>query len=280
MLFESMRFETLLVLCAMVTGIVTLCNYIYFKSKGVKVPEVSHKYFWAVDYCRSFFPVFLLVLVLRSFLFEAFRIPSGSMKPTLIEGDFIVVNKFDYGFRLPVLGTKVIPMKNPKTGDIIVFKHESGKDLIKRVVGVPGDHIRYANKKLYINGHEVPTKDVPVTAEQQPVHPRYTLVEKEEQLNNLSHNIYIYPEHPALYAFSDVIVPENSYFVMGDNRDNSEDSRFWGFVRDEDILGRGVLTWLSMDGWNLSKVRWDRFGKSMYNYTDKDTVKDSGNEKS
>jgi len=249
-----MRFEEILLIGTVVTGIVCLLNYFLLKSKA-----------WLVEVCKSFFPVFVIVLVLRSFLFEPFRIPSGSMKPTLLEGDFILVNKYAYGLRLPVLGTIVVPLGQPKAGDIIVFRHTEGKDLIKRVVGIPGDHIQYVNKQLYINSVAVPNQELAVTQDRG----MYT-IESIEQLNTITHGIYDYPRVSRYYAYSDVIVPPDSYFVMGDNRSNSEDGRVWGFVKNNDILGKAVITWMS---WNSESdiqgipIRWSRLGKSIYKYS-------------
>lgn len=234
-----MRFEEILTAATIVTGTVSL---IFIRSKKKNV---------IIDNCKSFFPVLFVVLLLRSFLYEPFRIPSGSMKPTLLVGDFILVNKYDYGVRLPVLGTKLIEFGEPKTGDVVVFRAE-GQDMIKRVIGVPGDRIRYQDKKLYINDQEIPTQFVRDTYDQ-----GVFTVEKKETLPSLQHDIYIYPEKSRPMAYTDIKVPEGSYFVMGDNRDNSIDSRYWGFVKDKDLLGRAAATWMS---WG-SGVRWSRIGK-------------------
>ena len=255
-----MRFEEIIVICTIVTGIIAGSSFIYRK-----IRPTTKKGSWFVETCRSFFPVFALVLVLRSFLFEPFRIPSGSMKPTLLEGDFILVNKFIYGLRLPISGTTIVPVAKPKMGDIIVFRH-GDKDLIKRVIGVPGDKILYQNKQLYVNDKPIQNTVVDVTQDRG----MYT-VTSTEYLNNIVHNIYEYPQISRRYAFADVIVPPNSYFVMGDNRSNSEDSRVWGFVSDKQIVGKAIATWLS---WNseddnqMVPIRWSRIGKSTYQYID------------
>jgi len=223
---------------------------------------------WWVEYARSFFPILLIVLILRSFLVEPFRIPSGSMRPTLLEGDFIVVNKYAYGLRLPGSGTKVFSVGDPKRGDVIVFKHDKNgesMDMIKRVVGLPGDHIQYKNQTIYIN--DVPVKkDFKMEKEDSDMHGMKTLVrEFTEQLGDVKHPIFVHA-NPSLfshYPYDDVIVPAGSYFAMGDNRDNSGDSRVWGFVKDEDIQGRAFGVWMSWDSlenswlpWN--KIRWHR----------------------
>jgi len=259
-----MRFEEILVILSAVTGIICLMHLIY-KKQQVKAGKTV-KSNWVVDYSISFFPVLILVLALRSFFVEPFRIPTGSMKPTLVEGDFILVNKFSYGVRLPVLGTTIIPVGKPKVGDIVVFRHPDGKDLIKRVVGLPGDHIRYADKKLYINGKLVPTEFLSKTSDR-----GIFALESKERLDSLVHSIYVYPERVMHgYPFDDVVVPDGSYFVLGDNRDNSEDGRYWGFVKDKDLLGKAFATWMSWDSdaFGLSMpIRFNRIGKSIYEYS-------------
>lgn len=258
-----MRFEEILTIITAVSGLIYLINFLYKKFN----PEsyAKQKKLWIVNEIVSLFPVLLIVFMLRSFLFEPFRIPTGSMKPTLLEGDFILVNKFSYGLRLPIIGTTLVPVSKPKTGDIVVFRHTEGKDLIKRVIGVPGDRVRYADKQLYLNGQPVPIEMLTVTQD----HGIYT-VESLEQLSKIQHDIYDYPQYNRNYRYDDVIVPANSYFVMGDNRSNSEDSRTWGFVREQDLLGKAIATWMSWnseDDGRLLPIRWSRVGKSVYKYT-------------
>lgn len=192
-----------------------------------------------IDLCRSLFPVLLVVLILRSFVVEPFQIPSGSMKPTLKIGDFILVNKWHYGFRLPVLGTKVIPMNDPQRGDVVVFKYPENPSInyIKRVVGLPGDRIRYENKTIYINGE---AQEQELLAQLPPQKPRILLV--EEQLGEVTHQIYRDVGFPRISA--EWVVPEGKYFVVGDNRDNSNDSRFWGYVPDELLVGKAFAVWM------------------------------------
>lgn len=195
-----------------------------------------------VEYSRSFFPVLALVLVLRSFLYEPFQIPSGSMLPTLKIGDFILVNKFTYGLRLPVIGSKVVSINDPERGDVLVFKYpnDPGVNYIKRVVGLPGDRIRYVQKQLYVNGELVPQQ---LIARLPPANPQVQLL--EEVLGDVQHQIYrkYTPAHPA----KEWQVPEGHYFVMGDNRDNSNDSRVWGFVPDKMVVGKAEVVWMH---WN------------------------------
>ncbi|BBB27369.1 signal peptidase I [Amphritea japonica] len=192
-----------------------------------------------VDLCRSLFPVLLVVLVLRSFVVEPFQIPSGSMKPTLEVGDFILVNKWHYGFRLPVLGTKVIPMNDPQRGDVVVFKYPKDPrvNYIKRVVGLPGDRVGYQNKTIFINGKP---QTQTLLAQLPPQKPQLLLT--EEQLGDVSHQLYRDVSPPRIDA--EWVVPEGHYFVMGDNRDNSNDSRFWGYVPDELLVGKAFAVWM------------------------------------
>ena len=208
-----------------------------------------------VEYCRTFFPVILAVFVLRSFLAEPFRIPSGSMIPTLQVGDFILVNKFSYGIRLPLSHTKVVALGQPRRGDVVVFRYppDPSVDYIKRVVGLPGDRIGYFDKVLYINGE-------PVTraSSARPVDgagPQRVVV--EEVLDGRSHHVQWFVGSPTVEG--EVTVPEGSYFVLGDNRDNSKDSRFWGFVPDANIVGKAMLVWMSWDG-DRYRVNVDRIG--------------------
>ena len=195
-----------------------------------------------VEYAKSFFPVLFVVLVLRSFLYEPFQIPSGSMLPTLKIGDFILVNKYTYGLRLPVLGTKVVPLNNPQRGDVIVFKFPGNHKInfIKRVVGVSGDTVTYQDKQIYINNQLIPQQ---LVAQLPPLAPEYQVW--DEQLDDTKHQIYrnIGPSMKS----GEWLVPQGHYFVMGDNRDNSNDSRYWGFVPDELVVGKASLIWMH---WN------------------------------
>jgi signal peptidase I len=206
-----------------------------------------------VEYARSFFPVFLIVLLLRSFLVEPFRIPSGSMMPTLLIGDFVLVNKYDYGIRLPVLNMKIVENDAPKRGDIVVFRYPEDPSVpyIKRVIGVPGDRIEYRDKVLYINGTEVPQSAVDAGSG------AAGAVEYRERLQGVEHSILLDPRRPDReYAAT---VPEHHYFVLGDNRDNSRDSRFWGFVPDDYLIGRAFMIWMNWH-WKSGGIEWKRIG--------------------
>jgi len=191
-----------------------------------------------VEYSISFFPVLAIVLVLRSFLFEPFQIPSGSMIPTLAVGDFILVNKFTYGIRLPVVGTKIVDIAEPKNGEVMVFipPHQDVY-FIKRVVGIPGDTVRYQDKTLYINGKR---QNQTFVAQIPPVNPR--VLQYREKLGNVEHVIQRNPYRET--SVDEWVIPEGHYFMMGDNRDQSSDSRYWGLVSEHNIVGRAVAIWL------------------------------------
>jgi signal peptidase I len=207
-----------------------------------------------VEYSRSFFPVLLFVLVIRSFIFEPFRIPSGSMMPTLLQGDFIFVKKYAYGLKLPVTETKILETGEPDRGDVVVFRLPSDPSInyIKRVVGLPGDEVGYERHRLTINGEPV---DLDEHVNATPMDPRYV-----EQLGDRQHEILI---TNAGYMVRDGVyrVPEGQYFVMGDNRDNSRDSRFIGSIPDTHLVGEAVRIWMHIDG--LSWPRWERVGNKI-----------------
>jgi signal peptidase I len=215
---------------------------------------------WWLDWTAGLFPVILAVFVLRSFLFEPFKIPSGSMIPTLLVGDLILVNKFTYGLRLPVVNTKLTDGTPPQRGDVMVFRYppKPSLDYIKRVVGVPGDEVAYLNKRLTINGVPVPESQLPDYFDRDAM--RY-FKQFEEKLGDKTHRLLNDDERPAFvpgvedfpfkqncrYSVEGVVckVPEGMYFMMGDNRDNSLDSRYWGFVPDKNIVGRAFLIWMN-----------------------------------
>ena len=215
---------------------------------------------WWLDWTAGLFPVILIVFLLRSFLFEPFKIPSGSMIPTLLVGDLILVNKYHYGVRLPVINKKIIANHDPKRGDVMVFRYPENPsiDYIKRVVGVPGDEVSYRNQQLYLNGAAVPTTPRPdfFNEETRRFDPEYV-----EKLADLEHRILVDRQRssfitaPSSFPYKENCrysgegvtckVPSGHYFMMGDNRDNSQDSRYWGFVPDENIVGRAFFIWMN-----------------------------------
>lgn len=213
---------------------------------------------WWAEYARSFFPVFLLVLLLRSFLVEPFRIPSGSMMPTLVEGDFILVNKYEYGIRLPVLNRLVFGNESPQRGDIIVFRYPEDPSVpfIKRVIGIPGDHVTYRDQVLYLNGVRVAQEPQGVVTNAGGALALPAL-ELAEDLGTGPHRIYVDPRRAGQEA--DIVVGEGEYFVLGDNRDNSRDSRYWGVVPDRNLIGRAFYIWMNFSLKN-GGIAWKRIG--------------------
>ena len=227
------------------------------RSKASTMPLV-------VEYARAFFPVILLVFVLRSFVVEPFRIPSGSMYPTLHIGDFILVNKFHYGVRAPVLNVKLFDVFEPERGEVMVFRypHDPKVNFIKRIVGVPGDVIRYENKRLFIN-------DEPLDFAYHGVYmlprrngaARTRTEQYSEVLGASTHYVLNDPgAAPRDTRGRGIRVPEGKYFVMGDNRDHSNDSRFWGFVPEENIVGKAFFIWFSWDSVDDGGINWKRIG--------------------
>lgn len=212
--------------------------------------EYSKAGTWSVwlEYSRAIFPIVLIVLIIRSFVFEPFRIPSGSMMPTLLRGDFIIVKKFAYAWYVPVLRYKLAQLDQPKRGDIIVFRYPPNPklDYIKRVVGLPGDHISYRGKQIFINNQ--PISRARVGGFQSSKTNGSDIGLYSEALGAGQHQMLL--EDNALARDVDVVVPDGEYFVMGDNRDNSNDSRYWGTVPAQNILGKAVLIWMS---WDLDK---------------------------
>lgn len=246
----NFNFPLVLVIATFVSGLIWLL-FTLFGRKAVDGQQPL-----LVEYAASFFPVLLIVLVLRSFIFEPFRIPSGSMIPTLLIGDFIVVKKFSYGIRLPVIHTKIFDLGQPEIGDVAVFRFPDNPrlDYIKRVVGTPGDTIEYKNRTLTINGetilisgetpHRDPDSDDTLTGE----------VVRIENLVGVEHEIL---HNPARRSGEGTWkVPEGHYFMVGDNRDNSNDSRYWGFVPEENLVGKASRIWMH---WN-DGIKWSRIG--------------------
>ncbi|HYW55997.1 MAG TPA: signal peptidase I [Polaromonas sp.] len=222
---------------------------------------------WWLDWTAGLFPVIVVVFLLRSFLFEPFKIPSGSMIPTLLVGDLILVNKFHYGVRLPVINLKLIDNNSPQRGDVMVFRYppKPSLDYIKRVVGVPGDEVAYLNKKLTVNGMAVPKVAQPDFFDEDALryakefkettgNKTYRLLNDEDRAPFISSR-YEFPfKQNCRYSIEGVVckVPEGHYFMMGDNRDNSEDSRYWGFVPEANIVGKAFFVWMNFG--NLKRI--------------------------
>jgi signal peptidase I len=293
------NFALLLFLATVVTGLYWLAERLYFlprrrraaaaleartaerkadlSARGIvtdepQVAEAKQKVLaqpWWLDWTAGLFPVILAVFVLRSFLFEPFKIPSGSMIPTLLVGDLILVNKFTYGLRLPVVNTKLTEGTPPKRGDVMVFRYppKPSLDYIKRVVGLPGDEVAYLNKRLTINGVPVPENRLPDYFDRDAM--RY-FKQFEEKLGDHTHRLLNDDERPAFvpgvedfpfrencrYSVEGVVckVPRGMYFMMGDNRDNSLDSRYWGFVPDKNIVGKAFLIWMNFG--DFKRIGW------------------------
>jgi signal peptidase I len=258
-----MNFALILFIALTITGLIWLLDHLFLarhRAADARLPVL-------VDYSKSFFPVILLVFVLRSFLVEPFKIPSGSMLPTLLIGDFILVNKFEYGIRLPVINKKVIELGSPQHGDVMVFRYPSDPslDYIKRVVGLPGDRVEYRDKQLTINGKPIPRTPqgkfeytgeglnfiVGDTWTEKPGQHVHTAMTQKGQPSVIVHQV------AGDFPFRDncryddtgfrCTVPKGHYFMMGDNRDASNDSRYWGFVPDENIVGRAFFIWWNFD---------------------------------
>ncbi len=252
----NLDFELILFSLTLISGLVCLSNWLLHQVRKRTVFTQRNQFFLRLaEYARSFFPVFLAVLIIRSFIIEPFRIPSGSMIPTLLIGDFIVVNKFTYGIRLPVIKTKLIANNTPSRGDVVVFRFPLDPSIpfIKRILGLPGDEILYRDKKLFINGRAVTYSEKEVFLGKKSSR-QYTGAEKLIETHGKgSHMILVRPD--SVSAGGSFKVPEGQYFVLGDNRDNSRDSRFWGFVPEENLVGKAFMIWMNWDaGINVERI--------------------------
>ncbi|MDQ2695146.1 MAG: signal peptidase I [Pseudomonadota bacterium] len=265
-------FAAALVIAALVTGGIWILDILFLAPRreqvldftkpvaggGGKIPAEA-RLPWYVDYSRSFFPVIVAVLVLRSFIVEPFRIPSDSMMPTLLDGDFILVSKFSFGVRLPVVNTRIIDSGEPQRGDVAVFRYplDPATAYIKRIVGLPGDHLEYRAKQLYVNGEPVPQTPAPPPAA---VSGSYEV--RREVLGDHNHLVQVLADAPdygpsrywsglqvRLDPQRNIVweyeVPPGHYFVMGDNRDNSSDSRIWGPLPEENLIGKAFFIWMN-----------------------------------
>ncbi len=270
-----MRFDfpTIMVLLVVASGLIwALDAFVLARRRRSAVPDVAEGMDGEqtaqprpvpkiVEYARSFFPVFLIVLLLRSFLIEPFRIPSGSMMPTLLVGDFILVNKFLYGIRLPISDYKLFEVSQPERGDVVVFRYplDPSTPFIKRVVGLPGDRIAYYNKVLYINGQQADQRLIGTYTGHGSGANMTGASLKQETLKPITHPILIQTGYPSVDG--KLVVPEGHYFVLGDNRDNSRDSRYWGTVPEELLIGKAFAVWMN---WDLGNgIDWTRVGMSI-----------------
>lgn len=253
----SFDFSLMLVVLTFLSGVIWGVDVWFFRDRRTDDSEKSEPVI--VEYARSFFPILLIVLVVRSFLFEPFRIPSSSMVPTLLVGDFIFVNKYRYGLRLPVLHTKILEIGEPERGDVVVFRlpADPSTNYIKRLVGLPGDTVRYQNRQLFINDEPVSTSALGAyTEDSQPGSLLYN-----ERLGEAEHNILLMPGRRSLEGTFEV--PLGHYFMMGDNRDNSRDSRYQGvgIIPENKVVGKAVRIWMN---WSFPNMpRWQRIGDAI-----------------
>lgn len=255
-------FETVLFAWIVITLLVLIWNRYFNKNRVAKEKLGEQPEVWYVDFSRSFFPVLLIVFLLRSFIAEPFQIPSSSMLPSLEIGDFILVNKFSYGVRLPIVHKKVLANDEPKRGDVMVFRfpQDNRTNFIKRVVGLPGDTIEYRFKRLYINGELIDIQQAGDYSSLNSKGKRVEVKRFEENLPHQKHDILLDPT-PGIGGHIDRkwVVPIGHYFVLGDNRDHSHDSRYWDFVPDENVVGKAFIVWFNWNrlpggGFNLDRI--------------------------
>jgi signal peptidase I len=296
---ERLDFSAVLLAISVVTGVVWVLDVLFFRRLRVAAAQAAGKDFASipepgtVDYARSFFPVALVVLVLRAFIFEPFRIPSDSMMPTLVDGDFIIVNKYAYGLRLPVLNRKIVAIGEPQRGDVVVFRFpvDPSVNFIKRLVGLPGDHIEVDHDRITVNGKPVPFNVVApyndgcyvsfqLATEKLGEHEHQAMLcpvrwestpEPLPGCNRKETRGYICPSQGDASSLLDggdrekfsKTVPPGQYFMMGDNRDNSDDGRSWGFVPEDNLVGKATRIWFNWDLGRTGGPAWSRIGTAI-----------------
>lgn len=244
-------FAECLTMAVLITGLFTLMDVFYLKKRTIHSRIVSQ--------ARSFFPLLLIVWIIRSFVIQPYRVPTGSLEPTVMPGDFIAVQQYAYGLRFPIGGQKILTVNTPQRGEIALFRWPQNPKIlfVKRVIGVPGDRLVYKNKMLTVNGEPASQILLYQTYDQGSTDYQRLVDVKEEQLGTLRHKIYVEPAEEA--DDFEVVVPEGHYFMMGDNRDDSNDSRHWGFVPDANLIGKAFGVWMSWDAQHHA-VRWNRIG--------------------
>ncbi|MEF2155858.1 signal peptidase I [Luteimonas sp. FXH3W] len=259
-------FEKILVTVTLLSGLIWLLDKLVLRKQRGEPNELTgeNPEPWYVDYAKAFFPVLLVILVVRSFIVEPFKIPSNSMMPTLLTGDFIFVNKFKYGLRLPITNKKFVTLAEPQRGDVVVFRppHKPNEDWIKRVVGLPGDRIAYKDTVLTINGKPMAYKELGPYQAFGSGMPVNGWDEKIENLGGVEHPILEAPMPPGVDPGNgEWVVPAGHYFVMGDDRDNSEDTRFWQgqFLPESNLRGKAMRIFFNWDG----GLNTDRFFKAI-----------------
>lgn len=261
----GLNFPATLTALVIGTGAIALIDLLLFRRNRNKA---SRRQPFIVENARSFFGVLLFVWIVRSFIIQPYRVPTGSLQPTVMPGDFLVVQQYSYGLHFPVTNTKLVKIGEPKRGEIVLFyaPHNLAMVLVKRVVGLPGDHVEYRNKVLYINGKEMQQTYLTTTMDNEPAigenpEEHIPVMLKEEDLNGVKHPILVAIGR-GMMGNIDVIVPQGHYFMMGDNRDNSDDSRMWGFMPEKYLIGKAFGIFMSWDAIN-HRIRWDRIGMAV-----------------
>ena len=256
-----LNFETILTLLVLFCALMVLLDRVFWRKHRAAQPPSSESF---MGYVYSFFPILLLVLCVRSFVYEPFRIPSQSLVPTLLVGDFIAVEKFAYDLRLPVLHTVIWHRATPQRGDVVVFRWpvKPAVAFIKRVIAVPGDSVSYQHKQLYINGKKVPLTALRTETMADITGHLWPVTKYREQLPPDRRHYIVLRENASADDMAEIKVPAGYYFVMGDNRDDSIDSRGWGFVPAGNIVGRAAMIWLSWDS-HRWRVRTSRLGQGL-----------------